>query len=163
FTWGAGLRVGILRESFTVPGISVSAMYRRVGDIEFGDPQLRGTDAAFSADGYSNLSVRGAVGKRLFGVGLTAGTGYDRYSTDVAWAFLDPADPARTIQVSMDGFENDRFMLFVNGALTLLVLTASLELGWQQGGDVVPGPLPAADFDPEEGALFGSFAIRISF
>ena len=45
--------------------------------------------------------VRGAVGKRLFGAGLTAGTGYDRYSTDVAWAFLDPSDPARTIPHSI--------------------------------------------------------------
>ncbi len=62
----------------------------------------------------------------------------------------------------MDGFTNDRFLFFVNGGLTLLILTASLELGWQQGGDVVPGPLPAVGFDPEEGAFFGSFAIRIS-
>jgi len=162
FAWGAGLRLGILRESFTVPGISISAMYRRVGDIEFGDPALQGTDAWFSAEGYSNLSVRGVIGKRLAGFGLTAGAGYDRYSTDVAWAFVDPADPARVIQVSMDGFSNDRFLLFANGSITVLILTASLEVGWQQGGDVVPGPLPPADFDPEQGALFGSFAIRIS-
>ena len=162
FTWAAGLRLGILRESFTVPGISISAMYRRVGDIEFGDPALRGTDSWFGAEGFSNLSVRGTIGKRLFGFGLTAGAGYDRYSTDVAWAFVDPADPGRAIRVRMDGFDNDRFTFFVNGSVTVLILTASLEVGWQQGGDVVPGPLPATDFDPEQGAFFGSFAIRIS-
>ncbi len=163
FAWGAGLRLGILRESFTAPGISVTAMYRRVGDVEFGDPQLRGTEAWFAADGYTNLSVRGTIGKRLFGIGLTAGAGYDRYSTDIAWRFIDPADPGGApISVAVDGFTNDRFLFFVNGGLTLLILTASLELGWQQGGDVVPGPLPAVGFDPEEGAFFGSFAIRIS-
>jgi len=162
FAWGAGLRLGILRESFTVPGISVSAMYRRVGDIEFGDPSLRRTDAWFAAEGYTNLSVRGTIGKRLAGLGFTAGAGYDRYWTDVAWAFLDPADQARAIQVSKDDFKNDRFLLFGNVSLTVLILTASLEVGWQQGGDVVPGPLLPADFDPEQGAFFGSFAIRIS-
>lgn len=163
FTWGAGLRLGILRESFTVPGISVSAMYRRVGDIEFGDPALRGTDAWFGAEGFSNLSVRGTVGKRLFGFGLTAGAGYDRYSTDVAWRFVDPADPGGVpVSVAMEGFSNDRFTLFVNGSVTVLILTASLELGWQQGGGAVPGPVPPTGFDPEKGTLFGSFALRIS-
>lgn len=164
FTWGAGLRLGIFRESFTLPGISVSAMYRRVGEIEFGDPALQRTDAAFSADDYTNLSFRGVIGKRLFGIGLAAGAGYDHYSTDVAWAFVDPADPGGApVRVAMDGFDNDRFMLFLNAGITVLILTASLEVGWQQGGDVVPAALPAVDFDPEDGAFFGSFAIRIAY
>ncbi|HSJ10798.1 MAG TPA: hypothetical protein VK928_12820, partial [Longimicrobiales bacterium] len=39
-TWAAGARVGILRESFTAPGVSVSMMYRRLGDVTFGDSTL---------------------------------------------------------------------------------------------------------------------------
>jgi len=155
FHWGAGLRLGILRESFTVPGLSVSATYRRVGDVRFDSPA-----SGFRLDGIRNLSIRGAIGKRVYGIGLTAGAGYDHYSSDVAFAVAPPQPPP--LVVRMDGFDNDRFMLFANAAFTVLVITGSLELGWQQGGDVVQGALPAPDFDPEDGAFFASLALRLT-
>lgn len=37
FSWGAGARVGLIRESFVTPGVSVSLMYRNLGDVSFGD------------------------------------------------------------------------------------------------------------------------------
>jgi hypothetical protein len=155
FHWGAGLRLGILRESFTLPGVSLSAMYRRVGEVRFVSPASR-----FELDGISNLSIRGAIGKRIYGIGLTAGAGYDRYSSDVSFAVAPPASPV--LPIRLDGFDNDRFMLFANAAFTVLVITGSLELGWQQGGDVVPGALPAPDFDAEDGAFFASLALRLT-
>ncbi|HEY8468936.1 MAG TPA: hypothetical protein VIL18_04805 [Longimicrobiales bacterium] len=155
FHWGAGLRLGILRESFTVPGVSVSAMYRRVGEVRFLSPASR-----FELDDFTNLSIRGAIGKRVYGIALTAGAGYDHYSSDVAFAVTPPA--SSLLFIPMDGFENDRFMLFANAAFTVLVITGSLELGWQQGGDVVPGALPAPDFDAEDGAFFASLAVRLT-
>jgi hypothetical protein len=39
--WALGARVGILRESFTAPGVSVSAMYRSIGSFSYGDPRPR--------------------------------------------------------------------------------------------------------------------------
>ncbi|HEX7090485.1 MAG TPA: hypothetical protein VF192_10130 [Longimicrobiales bacterium] len=156
FHWGAGLRLGILRESFTLPGVSVSAMYRRVGDVRFVSPASR-----FDLDDITNLSIRGAIGKRVYGIALTAGAGYDHYSSDVAFAVAPPAPSP--LFIPMDGFENDRFMLFANAAFTVLVITGSLELGWQQGGDVVPGALPAPDFDAEDGAFFASLAVRLTY
>jgi hypothetical protein len=155
FHWGAGLRLGIVRESFTLPGVSVSAMYRRVGDVRFLSPASR-----FELQDMTNLSIRGAVGKRVYGFGLTAGAGYDRYSSDVAFAVTPSTPPALFIR--MDGFDNDRFMFFANAAFTVLVITGSLELGWQQGGDVVRGALPAPDFDAEDGAFFASLAVRLT-
>src|SRR5690606_2935207 len=35
-TWALGARLGILRESFTFPGVSVTGMYRRFGRVQIG-------------------------------------------------------------------------------------------------------------------------------
>ncbi len=163
WTWAIGLRLGILRESFTLPGISITGMYRQVGDFEFGDPDL-GTDDSFFDMGVGVWSLRGAVSKRVVFLGVALGAGYDHYGSDVDFAFIDPAaaTPGAT-RVSFDDFENDRFSLFGNVSWTLLILHLVGEIGWQSGADAVPGTLPAnLGFDAEDGRFFGSLALRLS-
>ncbi|HEX7049576.1 MAG TPA: hypothetical protein VF188_05140 [Longimicrobiales bacterium] len=163
FSWALGARLGVLRESFTLPGISLSAMYRRLGDVEFGDPLLLRRDAFFSLDGESIWSLRAAVGKRLFLLGVTAGLGYDHLSSDVRLAVANPDPTGPTeFRLGLDDFENDRTSAFLNVSWTLLVLHVVGELGWQSGADLVPGTLPGnRDFDTG-GTFFGSFALRLS-
>lgn len=163
WTVGGGLRLGILRESFTMPGISITGMYRRVGGFEFGDPDLARDDAFFDTD-VGIWSLRGTVGKRIAFLGLTLGAAYDHYSSDVEFAFRDPTALAGTpIRVSFDDFDNSRFALFGNVSWTVLILSLVAELGWQSGADAVPGALPASvDFDAEGSRFFGSLALRLS-
>jgi len=165
-SWAIGTRVGILRESFTLPGLAVTGMYRRIGDIQFGDLDLTQTDAAFTMDDLSALSVRGTVGKKLFGIGAVAGIGFDRYSSDTELRHmaLEPDDETLVpVTWKRRSFENDRLTFFGNVSYTLLVLSLNGELGWQNGGDKFGGALPPGrSIDPEKSAWYGSLAFRLS-
>ncbi len=179
--WGAGARVGLLRESFITPGVSVSVMYRKMGDIQFGDvcegvvtgqetdgPATCVGDGDFGEInfGLTNLSTRAAVSKRLLGFGLTAGVGYDRFDTDASFAFRAPAtpgNPARTIYGFNDvQVDNDRWSAFLDGSFTLLVGSIVAEAGWMQGQEPISGFPAASDFDPTQGTFFGSVGVRLS-
>lgn len=158
-SWGAGLRVGLLRESFTAPGVSVSAMYRKVGEIEYGDPELNDQDAYFRLDDMSTWSVRAAASKRLLGFGLTGGAGYDRYSGGVNVQVRDPLASGGRFSLADDELESSRTTLFGNASLTLLILHLVGEVGWQSGGDADTS-LPTDRI--EKAGLYGGLAIRVS-
>lgn len=164
FTWAIGTRIGVFRESFTVPGVSATLMYRRVGGATFGDPRLLRADAFFDLEHISIFSLRAAASKRLFGFGATAGLGYDRYLSDVRFGFNHPGGPvSSSFLLSADGFDNDRFLFFGNVSWTLLILSLVAEAGWQEGADDVEARLPIG-FDPDRagGRFFGSLAIRLT-
>lgn len=186
FSWGAGARVGLLRESFVTPGVSVSTMYRRLGNVSFGDvcegvetqdptsPNRRLCDAGVGQGdfgeisfGLNNWSTRAAVSKRLLGLGLTAGVGYDTFDTDADFAVRAPAlvnnAPAERIYRFEDvAVDNDRWSAFLNGSFTVLVASLVGEVGWMQGADPIEGFPEASDFDAKEGTFFGSLGFRLS-
>lgn len=186
--FGVGARVGLLRESFVTPGVSVSVMYRRLGEASFGEvcrgeevevlPAIQVDQACVGDPGdlgelrfdLTNWSYRGVVSKRLLGLGLAAGVGYDRYESDVSSAFRYQQPPAtiggapvtmvrRGPEVTV---ENDRWSAFGNASFTVLVGTITLEGGWMQGGDTIEGFPSGSDFDPEDGNFFGSLGVRLS-
>lgn len=157
-SWAIGARLGLLRESFTLPGVSVSGVLRRVPDVTFGDPQLDRTDAFFASD-LTVLSARAAVSKRVLLLGATAGVGYDHYTSDLDIGFRTPDLLGfEEFRVRFEDFENDRFSAFLNLSWTLLILHAVGELGWQEGADRVRG----VSFDADDGTFFGSLALRVS-
>ncbi len=183
-SFGGGVRVGILRESFLVPGASVSLMYRRLGRVEYGDvcptaaqPQSRpaaggtleygtcpgGGDPGEFAFDLSNWSTRLVVGKRLLGFGLTGGLGYDRFASDVGFGFREPTEDFYA-RLTGAGLRSGRTSVFVNGSFTALLATLAVEGGWMQGGDTVGGfNATASDFDPGRGTFFGSLGVRVAF
>jgi hypothetical protein len=160
FTWAVGARLGILRESFTAPGVSVSAMHRRLGDVTYGSETLTDRDAYFRLTDYQVTSVRGTVGKRLLGFGLTGGAGWDRYSADVSGRVRDPRvlSPAFQLEITQRGLTQSRTSLFGNVAFTLVILNVSAELGWQQGGE----PIEDATDRLQQRGVFGGLAIRVA-
>ncbi|MDP2959374.1 MAG: hypothetical protein Q8N53_23345 [Longimicrobiales bacterium] len=152
-SWGVGARLGILRESFTLPGISVSVTRRDLGPIRFGDP-LGSGGGAVEVD-PTVTSVRTTVGKDLLSIGLLAGAGWDRYS---GGATLRPAGvPA----VSDGSFTHARTVFFGGASMNFLVLQLSAEAGWGSGLGVV-NEYRGAPFDPTRGTAWGSLAFRLT-
>jgi hypothetical protein len=162
--WGGGVRVGLLRETFIAPGASVSVMYRSLGNVAFGDVEA-GNAGEFAFD-LRNWSTRAVVGKRLLGLGLLGGLGYDRYASDVSFAFrLPPSAPPGPgfERIPNADLRSSRWSAFGNLSYTLLLATLALEAGWQQGDSPVPGFGQGARFDPRGGAWFTSAGVRVAF
>lgn len=159
-SWGGGLRLGILRESFTAPGVSLSGMYRNVGGVEYGEPELTDEDAYFKIDDMSVWSARAAVSKRLLMLGLTAGAGYDWYSGGATIRIQDPTNASNVYELSDDEIESTRATVFGNASFTLLILHLVGEVGWQSGGEADPS-LPSSD-RLEKAGLYGGLALRLA-
>ncbi|MGH7445087.1 MAG: hypothetical protein ACREKM_09435 [Longimicrobiales bacterium] len=160
-TWALGAQVGILRESFTAPGISVTGTYRSIGDISFGDELVTDSDAHFALDGLRAWGLRGTIGKRFLLFSATAGAGYDWYESDVLMRFAtdDPSlEGSRTIETAE--FGSRRFTGFGNLAFTVVIVSVVGELGWQQGAGPFTGP-GASDL-LEKGGWYGSLALRLT-
>src|SRR5690606_1777175 len=111
-TFGLGARIGITRESFTAPGLSLSVMYRDFGEFAYGDNSLQGTDAFLHMDETYLWSFRGVAGKRITALGLTGGLGYDRYSGE---ALMLVRDGAGSIEVS-EKVSAGRWNAFLNAS-----------------------------------------------
>jgi hypothetical protein len=159
-SWAVGARLGLLRESFTAPGVSVSAMYRGAGSVNYGSTDLSDREAYIRLTSYRVTSLRATVGKRVLGYGLTAGAAHDRYSADVGAAVRDPVvlEPTRVLTLTESGLSATRTAFFGNAALTILILNLTAELGWQQGGAGIEGATDKLG----KGGLFGGVAVRLA-
>lgn len=187
--YGGGVRLGLLRESFLTPGVSASLMYRRLGEVQLGDVcpldvgsfgirsqehtvrvgscLARGDAGEFAMD-LSTWSARAMVGKQLAGLGAAVGVGYDHVSSNLAFGFRAPEGSIPAIagyyaRVEGLDMDNGRLSAFANASLRFLVATIAVEAGWQAGDEAIPSFEEAnSDFDPEEGAFFGSFGVRLA-
>lgn len=150
-----GVRVGLFREGFTLPGASVSVARRFVGSEGFGD--LGDGDVSEVTIDPSVTSVRATVGKDLFAVELLAGFGWDDYSGDATVLVPDGAGGAVVTSGPVDG---SRRLYFGSAAMTFsLVLTLSVEVGWAEGLAPVPGF--TGEHDPASGSAFGGLSARL--
>lgn len=151
-----GARLGILRETFTLPGITVSASRRllgvvRMGSVPLGDPTEIEVDPSVA-------SYRLVVGKDLFAVGLMVGVGWDVYTTDARIRVADQLAGSVTIVAPLKA---SRPLFFGGASLNFLVLQLSAEFGWAKGF-TAPSGYSGADFDPTRGTVFGSLAARLT-
>jgi len=151
-----GARVGILRESFTLPGVTVSAVRRFIsgsalGRIDLGDPAALEVDPAVT-------SVRATVGKDLFGVGVLAGVGWDDASAETLVAVTRMSGEPAQVRSRMDA---DRRLYFGGLAMNFLLLQLSLEGGWAQGYAAVPGGA-GSSFDSGRNTPFASLSLRFT-
>lgn len=156
-SFGAGARLGILRESFTVPGISVSAMYRRLGSFSAGDAPTALTGARVRSESTTAWTVRAAIGKRIALFGVTGGFAWDRLSSDLS---LEAAGSTGVVQLGDDSYVSSRTSLFGGVVWTRLVYSLSAELGWQRSVDLSNGREPFSGAGG--GGLFLSLAGRLT-
>jgi hypothetical protein len=73
---GAGARIGLLRETFGMPGVAVSAMVRHTSRRHYSDEES-GNTLDFPV---TDLGSRLTVGKRVGPVGLLGGVGWNRFA-----------------------------------------------------------------------------------
>lgn len=176
--WGAGARIGILRQGLLMPGISVSGMYRRMGEVAFGSVDA-GDPAEFGTD-LSTLSLRAAISKGLLAFDLAAGGGYDIYTSQPRFDFelICPASEC-TVETRVRPEEpitgelrTAAWNVFANAALSLLVVNLVGEVGYQKATVVVTAAdLAEANLPEREpvigdlggGRLFGSVGVRFTF
>ena len=160
WSWGGGVRVGILRESFSLPGISLSGFYRTVGSTS-----LWGRQNGFPAESDFDLAVtsfRGVIGKDLWGIGFLAGTGWERYSGVFDVAVDDPEGMGNSAGL-VGEMDSDRPLFFLGASMTFLALQLSGEAGWAPGFESDLPRARNADFDPSAKSFFGALALRLTF
>ena len=186
--WGVGARLGILRQGLVMPGLSVSGMYRQMGEVSFGDIDDPETDdpAEFATD-LSTISLRAAVSKGILAFDLAAGAGYDIYTSNVGFDFQLECPPEQcTVPVTLrpreQGADPGEFGIngemttaswnvFANAGLSLLLLNVVGEIGYQKAMDVLtaedlgeaglPERAPAVE-DLDGGRFFGSLGVRLT-
>ncbi|MCY4400465.1 MAG: hypothetical protein OXE96_14165 [Gemmatimonadetes bacterium] len=153
---GLGARVGLIRESFVVPGLSISGVRRWHGDIKAGDvgaghPGELVTDLTVS-------SLRATLGKNWFVLGLMGGVGWDRYEGDARLTVSRGSGDPGTI----DGLvTSERLVYFVGGWFNFLVSQLSLEIGVAEGA-TDPFADRRAAYDPALASWFAAAAFRIT-
>ena len=125
---GFGARVGVLSESFTMPGISISVARRWHGALAVADSA--GGSGNEAEAGLAVTSIRGVVGKNWFVLGLMAGVGWDVYRGDVVVSVA--GGPGAGASAS-GPLASARAVYFAGGWLNFLVTQLSAELGVADG------------------------------
>ncbi len=155
---GLGARVGILRESFSAPGISVSGYYKWFGRIQFGSVD-RGSDAQLGMD-MSLWSFRAGVSKSFVAIGVAFTLGWDHYSSQVDYGVAGPAGTLIPVVPESDpvDYSSDRWSAFLDVSYIVLFFNIVAEAGWQEQQTLT-------DSDGDElssGAFFGALGIRFT-
>ncbi|MDX1566289.1 MAG: hypothetical protein R3223_00715 [Longimicrobiales bacterium] len=159
FVFGAGARLGLLRESFSLPGVSASVVRRWGGETNVEG----GTGVGSGAFELSSTSLRVTVGKDLVGVGLLLGTGLDRYSGAVSISTSGASGPVGdpAWDATAGELTDTRPVFFGGASLNYLVLQLSAEVGWMGGFDEIPGR--SSGYDPTRGSWFGGLGVRLTY
>lgn len=154
--YSVGARLGVLRESFTLPGLAIAARYAGVGPAVRGP--LKGSERERAQVDLRATSLRATVGKELRALGFLAGAGWDRYRSDPVVSL--PGDPGGGLTGRRD--TRDRTVYFAGVSMTHLVLQLSGEVGWSPGRE--DGlPFMESGFDPAGAGIFGSLGFRLTF
>ncbi len=157
--FGLGARVGILRESFTAPGISISGMYKWHGRVEHGDAP-RGDAASFGID-MQAVSLRAGLSKSFVAFGLALTLGYDSYWSDVGFVISPPpsAPPvALPAAGGTVGLQTERWCAFLDFSYIVLYFNIVAEVGWQEEQKLSS----SREDEFESGNFFGSIGIRLT-
>ena len=157
--FGYGARLGLLRESFTLPGVSLSLARRHLTEVEWGLPG----DQARAVFKPVVTSVRAAVGKDFLAFGILGGWGWERYSGSSTMSVERVLfGTLQTGQAASGDFVSDRALFFGGLSYTFLVLQFAAEGGFATGWDQPPGRDPTA-YDPTAGTIFASVSARLTF
>ena len=179
-SWGVGARVGILKGGLVAPGLSVSGMYRRIGEASFGDIEAEDPDPGEFAMDLSTLSLRAALSKGIAMFDFAVGAGYDKYTSDPSFNFAlncrtaectaaaDPANSDEGITVRMEEriggeVETAAWNVFGNFGMSLLLLNLVGEIGYQKATDVLDSDdVQVTEEELSGGRIFGSLGLRLT-
>lgn len=153
--FGYGLRLGLVRESFSLPGVTVSLVRRHGGGVEWDGVAGRVPDAV-RLDGVTNTSIRAVVGREFQALGIQAGIGWDGASADGVFT------PSGATPVAFDAYDTDRRLFFGGVTATWLVVQFHGELAYAGGFDGAPDDAETS-YDPSAGSLMASLAFRLLF
>ncbi len=151
-----GGRVGIFRESFNLPGLTVSAVRSFGQQVNWAD-DMDGTQ--IDTD-ISTTSVRAVIGKDFFTLAVLAGFGWNWDHGEMRVQVPDPTIPGEQGIGLMEDLTTRRSVYFAGVSMTRLVWTLSLEGGWVTGYDGLAG-YPGV-YDPGAITPFVSVAARLT-
>ena len=154
--FGAGARVGLVRESFTLPGISVSAARRWLADVQLGSTADGNPGQATT--GITVSSLRATAGKNWFVIGIMGGVGWDRYEGDVELSVPRGAGDPGGVSGNV---ASERVLYFLSGWFNFLLTRLSVEVGMAEGVGDPFGDRTGA-FEPHRATWFASTAFRIT-
>ena len=157
-----GARLGLVEETFSVPGVSVSYMRRELPTLDVvavaDDDSLSVTDARVRVDSW-----RAVVGKRFLVASLAAGIGQDRYDSEAAVSAVVRDGLLFRQQVSTaEPFSQEitRTNLFANLSLNFLALRLVGEIGRSWGGEA-PTFNTFAGTSADASRLYGSVGLQL--
>lgn len=161
--WGAGARIGVVRESFSLPGITLTAMHHRVGSIRNGEMPDGGSQILLNP---RITSARLEVGKDLLALGVTAGFGVDRVGGRARIRALGGPTQGGMGEVgeaSRDDLMRNRPSFFAGLNYTWLVTQVAGEVTWSPGRDVQDDLLPLDVFPLDRGQVQGTLTFRLIY
>ena len=150
-----GARVGLVRESFTLPGITLSVVRRLSGSLRLGSAGAG--DAAEVVVDPAVTSLRATVAKDLFAFGVLFGVGWDDLSADVTATVGDGSAGLLTLTPDLD---TSRTLYFLGVSRQVGVLAwISAEMGWARAFE--PVEIGSASSPDRGSTWFASLALLL--
>ncbi len=160
--WGGGLRLGVFRESFSLPGVTLSSLFHRAGKLEFG---ITEGDGALATLDPSVTSTRLTVGKDLWPVGLSVGAGWDRYRGEgrIEARSGSSGPGAILARSSLRKLSMNRRYVFVGANITWIVSQIAAEVTWGRKGSPLARLDGTGPFSPGDRELGGALSFRVIY
>jgi hypothetical protein len=154
---GFGARVGILRETGPLPGISVSVMRRDLPTIAYGSVQS-GDEFQYSVNLHAT-NLRLVAGKQLAIVTLAGGLGWDKYTGDalIQTRAGSVTQPGAQVPINLS---SSRATVFLDAGLDLVALKLVGEAGYQTGKDQSL-TTDFQGFDTTKGKVYAGLGLRV--
>jgi len=152
-----GGRLGIFRESFTMPGLTVSLVRSFGQKVDWATGAVSGSQ--MDTD-ISTTSLRAIIGKDFFTFAVLGGVGWNWDRGEMGVQIPDPTIVGGRGIGRMDDLTTRRRIYFVGVSITRLVYQFSLEGGWAGGYNGLTGY--AGAYDPGATTPFVSVAGRLT-
>jgi hypothetical protein len=134
FGYGLGLRVGLIEETATLPGVSIAAIFRQAPRLTAATTWLPMADGRRARVSFTEIDVlartlRVAASKRFGRFGLTGGLGRDSYDVTAGYRIAVSDDNESTYGPIPTSLELKRNTAFGGASLALGSATLGAEFG----------------------------------
>jgi hypothetical protein len=158
--FGFGARVGILKETGPLPGVSVSVMRRDLPTITYGD--IAASDHFQYAVDLRATNLRLVASKQLAVLDLAAGLGWDKYTGNALVRLDTGGDGGGGTAAVPIKLSNSRASAFVDAGFNVAVVRLVAEGGYLAGKDQKLST-DFEDFDTTKGKFFAGLGLRAGF